>query len=171
MKKKNSFEAIGRFFKLLYLKFYRSNDTPQRLALGFGLGVFLGIMPGLGIIAAVVLAGLLRVNRVTALLGTLTTNTWLSFATLVFSTKVGSSIMGLNWQQVYSEWKNIIKTFSLLRLFKTSFNGVLVPMALGFITVSFCVGLIAYIVSLFVIIEIKRIKNLRIIKKAKRLPR
>lgn len=165
MKKKNKGASIARFFKLLYLKFYRSNDTPQKLALGFGLGVFLGIMPGLGIIAAVVLAGLLRVNRVTALLGTLTTNTWLSFATLVLSTRVGSSIMGLNWHEVYGEWKNIVKTFSLFNLFKTSFNDVLVPMALGFIVVSFCVAVIAYIVSLFVIIEIKRIKNLRIIKR------
>lgn len=51
MKKKN---RILRLLKLIYIKLFRINDTPQKIAQGFGLGVFLGILPGTGPIAAAV---------------------------------------------------------------------------------------------------------------------
>ena len=162
MKKKNNFEAIGRFFKLLYLKFYRSSDSPQKMALGFGLGVFLGIMPGLGVIAALVCAAILRVSAAGALLGTLVTNTWLSFLTLVLSTRVGAAVMGLNWKDVYSGWSGIIKGFSLEKLFQASVKEFFLPVIIGFIIVSACSGVIAYFVSLFVVIEARRLKKLRL---------
>ena len=31
---------VARFFKALYLKLFRINDTPQKIAIGFGVGVF-----------------------------------------------------------------------------------------------------------------------------------
>jgi len=63
------------FFQLLYLKLIKINDTPQKIAFGFGLGVFSGIFPGTGPLAALFLALILRANRASALLGSLLTNT------------------------------------------------------------------------------------------------
>ncbi|MDD5669514.1 MAG: DUF2062 domain-containing protein, partial [Candidatus Omnitrophica bacterium] len=68
---------LARFFKFIYLKIFRINDTPRKIAFGFGLGVFLGILPGTGPVASVIVAAFLHANKAAALLGSLITNTWL----------------------------------------------------------------------------------------------
>ncbi|MBI3615342.1 MAG: DUF2062 domain-containing protein [Candidatus Omnitrophica bacterium] len=49
-------------------------ETPHRLALAFGLGVFLGIIPGTGAIAAAVTAALFQLNLPVMVAGALLTN-------------------------------------------------------------------------------------------------
>ena len=48
--------------------------TPHQLALAFGLGVFLGIIPGTGAIAAAAMAALFRLNLPVMVAGALLTN-------------------------------------------------------------------------------------------------
>jgi len=112
MKKKSN--SIVSLFKLIYLKLFRIDDTPQRIALGLGIGVLLGILPGSGPIAALFLAWVLRVNQASALLGSLFTNTWLSIVTFILSIKVGSIITKLNWQDVQRDWMLFLKNFHWL---------------------------------------------------------
>lgn len=159
MKQKNSIGRAFRFLKLTWIKLYRINDTPHKIALGFGLGVFLGVMPGVGIIAAIVLAWLLRLNRIAALLGTLLTNTWISFVTLLLSIKVGSAIMGLDWHLVYGNWKSLLKSFSWQKVFTVSFLEIFRPVAVGYAIVSFCLGVLAYIAALALIVKVRNAKN------------
>jgi uncharacterized protein (DUF2062 family) len=120
------------FFRLLYIKLFKINDSPQRIALGFGLGVFLGIIPGTGPLAALFLALLFRVNRASALLGSLLTNTWLSIVTFLLAIKVGSAIMHLDWQVVRQGW-------------------MLLPVILGYFIVSFSLGILVYLVTLIIL--------------------
>ncbi|MDI6606430.1 MAG: DUF2062 domain-containing protein, partial [Candidatus Omnitrophota bacterium] len=82
-------DRIRRLFRLFYLKVFRINDSPRKVALGMGLGVFSGILPGTGPIAAVCLAFIFRANRAAALLGSLITNTWLSFFIFLVAIKTG----------------------------------------------------------------------------------
>lgn len=102
---------ISRSFRLIYTKLFRINDSPQKIALGFGLGIFLGILPGTGPVAALFLALLFRVNRASALLGCLLTNTWLSIVSFLFSIKVGSAIMRLDWHHVQDDYLQTLKNF------------------------------------------------------------
>lgn len=120
------------FFRLLYIKLFKINDSPQRIALGLGLGVFAGIVPGAGLLAALFLAFIFRVNRASALLGSLLTNTWLSFATFILAIKVGSAIMHLDWQVVRQGW-------------------ILFPVILGYFIVSFSLGILVYLVTLIIL--------------------
>lgn len=145
--------------KKLLDKLFKINDSPQRIALGLGLGVFLGIMPGTGPIAALFLAGFLRLNRASALLGSLATNTWLSFVTFLLSLKVGSFIMGLNWQEVNNHWKVFLKNFHWLDLFKASILKAILPVIVGYIIVAFCLGLMVYLISIVILTQIKDAKN------------
>ncbi len=120
------------FFRLLYIKLFKINDSPQRIALGLGLGVFAGIIPGTGPVAALFLAFIFRVNRASALLGSLLTNTWLSFVTFILAIKVGSAIMHLDWQVVRQGW-------------------ILFPVILGYFIVSFSLGILVYLVTLIIL--------------------
>jgi len=52
----------------------RFNDAPHRLALAFGLGVFLGIIPGTGAMAAAAVAALFRLSLPVMVAGALLTN-------------------------------------------------------------------------------------------------
>ena len=72
---------IREYLRLILAKLFNINDTPHKIALGLGLGVFAGILPGTGPIAAIFLALAFRANRASALLGSLLTNTWLSLVT------------------------------------------------------------------------------------------
>lgn len=139
MKNKNK---LIRLFKLIYIKLFRIHDTPQKIALGFGLGIFLGILPGSGPIAALCLAFLFKLNRVSALLGSLLTNTWLSFLIFPLSIKAGSTIINLSWQDIYS-------------------NKVILPAAIGYLTISFCLGVFGYLVALIMLKQIKKYKQLK----------
>jgi len=163
MKKKNQNKNIlvraGRYLKLLYLKLYRINDSPQKIALGFGLGVFLGAMPGAGVLAAIVLALLLRVNRISALLGAILTNTWTSFAIFLLSIRTGAAIMGLDWHTVYRNIRIVLKGFTWQSIFKISFFEILLPIVIGYFIISFCLGAAGYLIALALIRKVRNAKN------------
>jgi len=142
---------ISRFLKLIYLKLFRLHDTPQKIALGVGIGVFLGILPGTGPVAALFMAFILRVNRAAALLGSLLTNTWLSFLTFFLSIKIGAGIMGVDWQDVHRNWQEFLRDFKVINLFKLSALKIICPVIIGYLVVAFCLGVITYLVTLMII--------------------
>ncbi len=139
-------DTIRQFFKSLYTKLFRINDTPQRIALGFGLGVFLGNFPGTGPVAALFLAWVLRLNRASALLGALLTNTWISFITFILSIRIGSLIMRTGWQDILQSWLRFLKNFHWIDLLKLSALKIIFPVIVGYLIVSLFLGFIAYLI-------------------------
>src|SRR4030066_1909704 len=69
-------ERCRRTFRYISLRLVRVGGDSVHVALGFALGVFLGVFPtfGLGIPLALFLASMFRWNRVSALLGSLVMN-------------------------------------------------------------------------------------------------
>ena len=129
-----------RWLKLIYLKLFRINDSPQKVAVGLGLGVFFGIMPGLGPLAALFFAFLFRVNRAAALLGSILTNTWMSIAVFVLAVKAGFLITGISYKDFSKSWIGIASII------------------IGYMAVSLCVGVSAYLAALIVIISRRKWK-------------
>lgn len=154
--KRTFFSRIARFFKFIYLKLFRIDDTPQKIALGFGLGVFLGVMPGAGPIAALVVSFLFKVNRVSALLGSILTNTWLSMPVFVLSVKTGSVVTGVSYNSISDGWASIIKSFEWGKLFQLSMYQVIFPVLIGYLIVSAVIAVLAYIIILFAAKRMKR---------------
>jgi uncharacterized protein (DUF2062 family) len=136
-------------------------DSPQKIALGLGLGVFVGVMPGLGLIAALVLATFLRLNKIAAALGALVTNTWLSVFIFLLSIYLGSAIMNRPWQDVYGRWLAVLKSFHWSVLFKASFFDIFLPVALGYLAISLFLGFIAYLVTFFWLAYLRKKKGLK----------
>ncbi|HNX91622.1 MAG TPA: DUF2062 domain-containing protein [Candidatus Omnitrophota bacterium] len=145
------FRKIKSFLKDIYHKLIGINDTPQKIAIGFGLGVFTGNLPGAGPVAAVVLASIVRVNPISALAGSLLTNTWISFITFIFAVKTGAFIMGGDWRFVRSEWLDLVKDFSWTQLFEPSKYVFLLPVAVGYLVISVFMGGLAYCAVFFII--------------------
>ena len=148
-------EKKKAFFHTLYEKVVKINDTPQRVALGFGVGIFIGNLPGVGPITALLVAALLRINKAAALIGALLINTWFGFVTLVLSIQIGCAIMGIEWHTVHAKFLVLIKHFHFSVLFKESARNIILPFLLGQLVISFVLGIIAYLAALFVIYELR----------------
>lgn len=142
---------MTKFLKILYEKIFKIDDTPQKIAVGFGLGVFVGILPGAGPLAALFLSFIFRVNRASALAASLLTNAWLSVATFILSIKAGSAILGLDWHKVYGDFSAKVSASNWSGFFKLSLLKIILPIILGYLIISLCLGLIAYLIVLFII--------------------
>ena len=67
-------ESLRRWVRQRWKSLLHFRESPHRLALAFGLGGFLGIVPGTGAIAAAVCATVLRLNLPVMVAGSLLTN-------------------------------------------------------------------------------------------------
>ncbi len=148
MLKKMWFKNILNF---IFAKFFQINDSAQKIALGVGLGVFSGLMPGTGPAAALFLAFVFRANRAAALLGAIFTNTWLSIVTFIFAIKVGSFLLKLHWQEVSQKAQNLIHDFHWAKFFKLSFGDVLLPVITGYLVLGLFLGVASYLITFFII--------------------
>ena len=153
---RNFIDKSKRFFRFLYIKLVRINDSPQRIALGFGLGVFFGILPGAGPVASLVMAFIFRVNRVAALIGSILTNTWLSAVTFVLAIKIGSAITAANWTEVYNQCKFLLKNFQWKNLWDISFLDIIRPLAFGYVIIGLLAAVIAYLVTIVILAQRKK---------------
>lgn len=162
MKKNKTKNKSADLLKLIYTKFFLINDTAHKIALGLGLGVVAGIMPGLGPVAALFLAFIFRANRAAAVLGSLLTNTWLSIVTFLLSIKAGSAIMNTDWKDVYGESLLFLKNFQWQNLFKESVFKIALPLLAGYLVVSLSLGLIVYLAALVIIKGIKHARKGRV---------
>ncbi len=152
MQKKFLLNKIKRLVKLVYLKLLRIKDTPLKIALGFGLGVFVGVMPGVGPVIAILLAFIFRLNRLSAFLGSVLSNAWISFITLLLAIKIGAAIRGLNYNDVHTNLIGVIKNFKWEELFDVSFYDVLMPIGIGYLIISLFFAVAAtMVVYMFII--------------------
>jgi uncharacterized protein (DUF2062 family) len=76
VKTQKRYKYIKRSLKKIYERFLRIRGRPREIALGFALGIFIGMTPSVGIqmAIAVFMAALFKWNKVSAAAGVLITN-------------------------------------------------------------------------------------------------
>ncbi len=89
--------TIKHQFGKAYERFLKIRGEPREVALGLALGVFIGMMPILGLqtVSAIFFASLLKWNKISAALGTLISNPLTIPPLYALTYFVGSKIMGL----------------------------------------------------------------------------
>lgn len=103
---------VRRWFeRLLHI-----NDTPERTAAAFTLGVFIGFSPFLGFhtLIAIAVAFIFNLNRVAALLGVYSNLPWIIGGYYVFTTMLGAAVTGTRLPPGFRE--------RLTALFESSFS-------------------------------------------------
>jgi hypothetical protein len=77
-----------------------THDTPHRTAAAYGLGVFLGFSPFLGLhaVMGLALAFLLRLNRVAVILGVYSNLPWIILPYYTITTLAGAALLGIDIQ-------------------------------------------------------------------------
>ncbi|MBU2028709.1 DUF2062 domain-containing protein [Patescibacteria group bacterium] len=130
-------------------KFFLINDTPQKIAVGFALGVFLGTIPGGGLLASLIVSSLLGLNRLAAISGALATNLWLTMVILPLAAKIGTLIFGEDYQSLIAQFQ---ANYHLgYKFFLSSFVlfEIALPLAVGFVIIALLISFLAYIAVWF----------------------
>lgn len=108
-------ERGRRTFRYIYLRLIRVGGDPVHVALGFSLGVFLGVFPtfGLGIPLALLLASIFRWNRISATLGSLVMNPLTTPFFWSLSGTIGAAMFHADARKVLANARNGNRIHSL----------------------------------------------------------
>lgn len=130
--------------KIYIKKFFLIDDTPHKVAAGFALGIFWGIMPGEGVCTTIIVASILRFNRLSATAGVLASNMWTTFVVLPFAATTGGFLFKVSPEFLIKQF-NETYHLGLKYLFtETIITEILTPFAIGFLIVSFLISLFFY---------------------------
>jgi len=121
-------------------------DSPQRIAVSFAVGVFIGMSPLLGAhtVLGILIAWRFRLNKLVTLIGVYVTNPWTIIPIYTFGTWMGAKLVGLDSIIPYIDWSHI--TLSGLM---SSFHHLLLPFIVG----NVLLGLVSAVFSYFLIYE------------------
>ena len=125
-------------------KFFLINDSPHKIAAGAALGVFLGIAPGAGVAATLVLTSVFRFNRLAAITGALATNTWTLIFALPLAATVGGCLFGEKRTSLIEQFNQVYSIGFKFLLSKQMVFDIVLPLSVGFAIVSGVIALFFY---------------------------
>jgi uncharacterized protein (DUF2062 family) len=120
-------------------------DTPHRIALAFGIGVFIAFFPLLGIHTAMALAlsFAFRLSRVAILLGTWVNNPWTIAPMLMGGTLLGCALLGVTVEEpLVIDWS--LRGRALVDALLTTLRPYLWPYVIGNTVAGIGGGLVGY---------------------------
>ena len=143
-----------------YIKqFFLIDDTPHKVAGGAALGIFIGIVPGEGVLTTLVLASLFRLNRLAALAGVGVSNMWTTVLALPLAAFFGGWIFGINAKTLLGDFDRAYHLGPKFFLSKAIFFDLTLPLIVGFIIVAGAIALAAYFSFFFFLIRKKHLKR------------
>lgn len=142
-----------------YLRLVRLNDSPEKIAGGLALGAALGILPtfGLGVILVLFLAGPFKVNRVSAVIGTLVMNPWTAPFFWALSYLAGSMMLGNHLSDTISVIKSINTSTGLWKNILA--NRLLLPYIIGNVVVTAMASALFYVAGLYFVKAYRKMKK------------
>jgi uncharacterized protein (DUF2062 family) len=145
------------------------DDTPERTAAAFALGVFFGFSPFLGFhtLLGILFAFLLNVNRVAVLLGVYSNLPWFLAPYYAFVTMAGAKVTG---HKLAPNFKAQIRSLFELSLFHGEFwrrlltilKPLLLPYAVGSMIGAIVLAAIAYPLALGFVTSRRRIHDIMV---------
>ena len=148
---------LGVGVKSFFKKFFSIDDTPHRIAAGAALGMFLGIVPGEGVLTTLILASLLGFNRVSALASVVSSNMWATVAILPLAAGVGGFLFSENNQKLIESFHHTYHLGFKFFLTKAILLDVALPLVAGFFIVAGSISLAFYFL-LFYLLKTKKVK-------------
>ncbi|MGO9379713.1 MAG: DUF2062 domain-containing protein [Dissulfurispiraceae bacterium] len=131
-------------------------DSPRKIALSFGVGVFIGISPLLGLhtILGILAAWIFRLNKFVTLVGVYITNPWTIVPIYTFATWLGGRILGMEHILPKIDWHNA----GMLDLIR-DLEPILAPFIFGSVFLGLVSGIAGYIVIYRSVVRQKRLGN------------
>lgn len=152
---------ILRFFKYLYIKLVRINDSPSRIALGLAIGVFFGVVPFAGAAVSLLAAIFLKANKLAALIGCFLTNTWVTFVCAIVAINVGAFVFKINKASALNDCYLLMKNFSPSFFSKIASRDFFLPLLVGFILTALLFSIGVYIFTWSILSLYRNVRKLQ----------
>jgi len=109
---------LSRWLRYGYIRLVRINDSPQKIATGLAVGVFLAIFPtfGLGIVIALALAIIFKFNKAASILGCLIMNPLTTPFFWTASSVLGAFLANRDWHRTLKMVQSFSANLSLVDL-------------------------------------------------------
>jgi uncharacterized protein (DUF2062 family) len=150
-------ENFSSRIKGVYRRIAGINDNPQKIAAGFGLGLFFGVLPGTGPIASVVMASVFGLNRVSSLIGCLLINTWINVVTFGAAAQIGAMLTEDDWHKIYQDWLSVFNHFSWQGLLNHMLAKSFFPLLFGYFIIGAMLGAVGYVLVLVILARRKSV--------------
>lgn len=144
-------QKIKNFFK----QFFLINDDPHRVAAGAAMGIFLGIVPGEGLITTLVLASIFKLNRLSAAAGVLATNMWTTAVVLPLAAGVGGILSDASGRELIADFDRTYHLGWKYFLSKVILLEVALPLVIGFFIVAGIIALAFYFLLYYLLVNHK----------------
>lgn len=105
------------------------------------MGIFLGIVPGEGVLTTLLLASLFRLNRMAASAGVLATNMWATVIVLPPAAAIGGFLFSVKTDYLISEFNRTYHLGLKFFLSKIILLDILLPLVVGFFVVAGAIAL------------------------------
>jgi len=167
---KDKGNPFTRVLRYLYLRFIRLRGTPEDVARGMALGVFIGITPTMGVQMplAFFFAMLLKENKMAAIIGVWISNPMTAIPIYTYSFKIGKYLLGTPDLRM-PDFSSINEVLALGYDF-------LAPLLLGSILAGIFSAAVAYVLTLraYALVQLERekiaeLRKKRAAKKRKRI--
>jgi uncharacterized protein (DUF2062 family) len=139
----------GFLRQLLHLE-----DSPERTALAFSIGVFFSFSPfvGLHTIMGLATAFLFKLNRLALLIGVYVNNPWTLAPVASLGTALGFYILGTENKFAETSWDTMLNRAFWKEMFSDVEN-LLLPFFVGNLILSVAAGMIAYVIMKRVLVR------------------
>jgi uncharacterized protein (DUF2062 family) len=142
MMKKNYLSAIAKKF---YKRFINIRGNPHDIALGFALGLFIGMTPSIGIqmVIAAIIAALLKWNKIAAAMGVWITNPLTAPLIYAATFYVGAKIYGTS--KVFNPPDEL--TISIAKKILAKSPGIFYSLTIGGVVLGIPIAVAGYFIS------------------------
>ena len=172
LKKESRTARIRRLFRYYYNKAVREKGTPEYIARGWAIGMFIGFaVPfGLQLMVSIPLSFLLKGSKLGAAVGTLATNHFTIFLIYPFQCWLGSRLIGspLNFTDISSKLEQVIQNQDYATLFGLG-KTLIIAFFVGGFLLAFISTPICYYLVKYMVIQYRRNKERRRQKKQEML--
>jgi len=125
-------------------------DSPRKIALSFGIGVFVGMSPLLGLhtVIGILLAWVFKLNKFVTIVGVYVTNPWTIVPIYTFATWLGARLLGLEHILPEIDWHSLGVTELISDL-----EPILPPFVVGSLFLGAMCGIVAYALIYYAVIK------------------
>lgn len=128
-----------------FRQFFLIDDSPVKIAGGAAVGIFMGIVPGEGIISTLVVTTIFHFNRLAGAAGVLISNMWMTILVLPLAAFIGSILFGISQNSLIADFKKTY-TLGLAHFFEYDIIFKLViPLMIGYIIAAIIIAFIFFI--------------------------
>jgi uncharacterized protein (DUF2062 family) len=140
-----------------FKKFFLIDDSPAKIAGGAAVGLFMGIVPGEGVISTLVVTTILRLNRLAGTIGILFFNMWTTLLFLPLAAFVGSVLFHIQPGALIADFKfNYNTSFKNFFEYSIIFK-LLIPLMVGYVISALIISLLFFFL-LYFLLKYKKIK-------------